>query len=48
MVNPYDDLGEMLLLFQASISVLSLCKLEYDVIHGGLDALLANVAHELL
>jgi hypothetical protein len=48
MVNPYDDLGEMLLISQASIRILGLYKLEYNVIHGGSNALLVNVAHELL
>lgn len=47
VVNPYDDLAEMLLLFLASISILGLCKLKYDIIYGGLDALLVNVAHKL-
>jgi len=48
MVNPYDDLGEMLLIFQTSISILGLYKLEYNIVHGGLNSLLVNIAHELL
>jgi hypothetical protein len=48
MVNPDDDLGEMLLIFQASISILGPRKLEYNIIYGGLNSLLVNIAHALL